>query len=131
MNSASITRIIIKRFRSFPTAALAFDNPLFVVGRNGSGKSMPPDRAYSEKGDQPPMSAACGIGLPRLGQTGSACFFHNPLYAKGVSGIESEPQELCAGNRNTILTVKRAGLGLVRQSWVTGRHISPNTNNIR
>ncbi|MHB9009044.1 MAG: AAA family ATPase, partial [Limisphaerales bacterium] len=30
---------IIKRFRSFPAATLNFDNPLFVVGRNGSGKS--------------------------------------------------------------------------------------------
>lgn len=39
MNSAPITKIIIKRFRSFPTATLAFDNPLFVVGRNGYGKS--------------------------------------------------------------------------------------------
>jgi predicted ATPase len=39
MKSAPITKIIIKRFRSFPTATLAFDNPLFVVGRNGSGKS--------------------------------------------------------------------------------------------
>lgn len=39
MNSAPITKIIIKRFRSFPTATLAFENPLFVVGRNGSGKS--------------------------------------------------------------------------------------------
>jgi predicted ATPase len=39
MNSAPITKLIIKRFRSFPTATLTFDNPLFVVGRNGSGKS--------------------------------------------------------------------------------------------
>ncbi|MBU6402968.1 MAG: AAA family ATPase, partial [Verrucomicrobia bacterium] len=39
MKSPPISKIIIKRFRSFPTATLAFDNPLFVVGRNGSGKS--------------------------------------------------------------------------------------------
>lgn len=39
MKSAPISKIIIKRFRSFPTATLSFDNPLFVVGRNGSGKS--------------------------------------------------------------------------------------------
>lgn len=39
MYSAPITKIIIKRFRSFPTATLSFDNPLFVLGRNGSGKS--------------------------------------------------------------------------------------------
>lgn len=35
MKSAPIT----KRFRGFPTATLTFDNPLFVVRRNGSGKS--------------------------------------------------------------------------------------------
>jgi len=39
MKSAPITKLLIKRFRSFPTATLTFDNPLFVVGRNGSGKS--------------------------------------------------------------------------------------------
>ena len=39
MKSAPITRLLIKRFRSFPTATLTFDNPLFIVGRNGSGKS--------------------------------------------------------------------------------------------
>jgi len=39
MKSSPITKIIIKRFRSFPSATLTFDNPLFIVGRNGSGKS--------------------------------------------------------------------------------------------
>lgn len=39
MKAPPITKLIIKRFRSFPTATLVFDNPLFVVGRNGSGKS--------------------------------------------------------------------------------------------
>lgn len=39
MSLAPITKVIVKRFRSFPAAVLEFDNPLFVVGRNGSGKS--------------------------------------------------------------------------------------------
>src|SRR5208283_5451707 len=39
MKLSPITKIIIKRFRSFPAATLTFDNPLFIVGRNGSGKS--------------------------------------------------------------------------------------------
>ena len=39
MNPTPITKIIIKRFRSFPSAVLEMDNPVFVVGRNGSGKS--------------------------------------------------------------------------------------------
>ncbi len=39
MNPTPITKIIIKRFRSFPSAVFEMDNPVFVVGRNGSGKS--------------------------------------------------------------------------------------------
>jgi predicted ATPase len=39
MKPAPITKVIIKRFRSFPAATFGFDNPLFVVGQNGSGKS--------------------------------------------------------------------------------------------
>ena len=39
MDTGPITRVVIKRFRSFPSAVLELDNPLFVVGRNGSGKS--------------------------------------------------------------------------------------------
>lgn len=39
MKSPPIKKMLLKRFRSFPTATLGFDNPLFIVGRNGSGKS--------------------------------------------------------------------------------------------
>jgi predicted ATPase len=35
----AIRRLILKRFRSIPTERLDFDNPTFLVGRNGSGKS--------------------------------------------------------------------------------------------
>lgn len=39
MKDMPIVKVVVKRFRSFPSAALKFDNPLFVVGCNGSGKS--------------------------------------------------------------------------------------------
>ena len=39
MADMPINKVIIKRFRSFPSATLTLDNPLFVVGCNGSGKS--------------------------------------------------------------------------------------------
>ena len=39
MNTTCIKKVVIKRFRSFPSATFSFDNPLFVVGQNGSGKS--------------------------------------------------------------------------------------------
>src|SRR5688572_486175 len=35
----AVRRLILKRFRSIPTEHLDFDNPTFLVGRNGSGKS--------------------------------------------------------------------------------------------
>lgn len=34
-----IKSLIIKRFRSIPSEKVDFDNPVFLVGRNGSGKS--------------------------------------------------------------------------------------------
>jgi predicted ATPase len=34
-----IKKLILKRFRSIPGEEVTFDNPTFVVGRNGSGKS--------------------------------------------------------------------------------------------
>lgn len=38
MSPGPIHRAVIKRFRSFPSAVLEMDNPVFVVGRNGAGK---------------------------------------------------------------------------------------------
>ncbi|MCU0914172.1 MAG: AAA family ATPase [Planctomycetes bacterium] len=34
-----VKRVIVKRFRSFPSDAVEFNNPVFLVGRNGAGKS--------------------------------------------------------------------------------------------
>src|SRR5437667_5395094 len=34
-----IRRLILKRFRSIPSEQVEFDNPTFLVGVNGSGKS--------------------------------------------------------------------------------------------
>lgn len=34
-----VRTLILKRFRSIPSDSVAFDNPTFLVGRNGSGKS--------------------------------------------------------------------------------------------
>jgi predicted ATPase len=39
MYPCPITKVIVKRFRSFPSAVMEFGNTVFVVGRNGSGKS--------------------------------------------------------------------------------------------
>jgi predicted ATPase len=34
-----VTELILKRFRSIPSERIEFDNPTFLVGQNGSGKS--------------------------------------------------------------------------------------------
>ena len=34
-----ISRLVLQRFRSIPSACITFDNPTIFVGRNGSGKS--------------------------------------------------------------------------------------------
>jgi predicted ATPase len=34
-----VKRVIVKRFRSFPSDVVDFNNPVFLLGRNGAGKS--------------------------------------------------------------------------------------------
>jgi len=79
MKSSPITKIIITRFRSFPTATLAFDNPLFVVGRNGSGKSNLSDVfSFVSEAMSSPLQAVFdrrgGIGAVRNRSSGQQSF---------------------------------------------------------
>ena len=39
MKDPILSRLVLKRFRSFPEEQVEFDNPTFLVGQNGSGKS--------------------------------------------------------------------------------------------
>lgn len=39
MTDPILSRLVLQRFRSFPAEQVEFDNPLFLVGQNGSGKS--------------------------------------------------------------------------------------------
>ncbi len=77
MKAPPVTRIIIKRFRSFPTATLVFDNPLFVVGRNGSGKSNLADAfSFVSEAMSSPLQAVFdrrgGIGAIRNRSSGQS-----------------------------------------------------------
>ena len=79
MKSSPITKIIIKRFRSFPTATLDFDNPLFIVGRNGSGKSNLSDAfSFVSEAMASPLQAVFdrrgGIGAVRNRSSGQQSF---------------------------------------------------------
>jgi predicted ATPase len=96
MKSSPITKIIIKRFRSFPTATLAFDNPLFVVGRNGSGKSNLSDVfSFVSEAMSSPLQAVFdrrgGIGAVRNRSSGQQSFPPNLGLAfefDPINGIE-------------------------------------------
>lgn len=79
MKSAPVTKIIIKRFRSFPTATLTFDNPLFIVGRNGSGKSNLSDVfSFVSEAMASPLQAVFdrrgGVGAVRNRSSGQQSF---------------------------------------------------------
>jgi predicted ATPase len=79
MKSSPITKIIIKRFRSFPAATLVFDNPLFIVGRNGSGKSNLSDAfSFVSEAMASPLQAVFdrrgGIGAVRNRSSGQQSF---------------------------------------------------------
>jgi predicted ATPase len=79
MKASPITKIIIKRFRSFPSATLIFDNPLFVVGRNGSGKSNLSDAfSFVSEAMASPLQAVFdrrgGIGAVRNRSSGQQSF---------------------------------------------------------
>ena len=39
MSKPFLRELKLKRFRSFPAEIVSFDNPTFLVGQNGSGKS--------------------------------------------------------------------------------------------
>ncbi len=39
MTVPMLKRLLLRRFRSFPAAVVEFDNPTFLVGQNGAGKS--------------------------------------------------------------------------------------------
>ena len=39
MSKPILSKLILKRFRSLPAEVVEFDNPTFLVGQNGSGKS--------------------------------------------------------------------------------------------
>jgi predicted ATPase len=96
MKSPPITRIIIKRFRSFPAATLAFDNPLFVVGRNGSGKSNLSDVfSFVSEAMSSPLQAVFdrrgGIGSVRNRSSGQQSFPPNLGLAfefGGANGVD-------------------------------------------
>jgi hypothetical protein len=66
MKSPPITKIIIKRFRSFPTATLVFDNPPVLLRRllaEANCQNIGVGRPIRRTQSQPAMSAIFNMGL--------------------------------------------------------------------
>ncbi|MCG2812994.1 MAG: AAA family ATPase [Candidatus Aminicenantes bacterium] len=63
MNIA-VNRLILKRFLSIPSEGISFDNPTFLVGRNGTGKSniCKAFRVLSEAMNLPLQAVFDGLG---------------------------------------------------------------------
>ena len=59
MNIPMLRNLSLKRFRSVSSAVLEFDNPTFLVGQNGAGKSNIVD-AFSFLSDDHPAVGSVG-----------------------------------------------------------------------
>lgn len=74
-----IRSLTLKRFRSFDSARIEFDNPTFLVGRNGAGKSNLVD-ALAFLGEA--MTAPLHTVMARRGGISTLC--HRPSSANGL-----------------------------------------------
>jgi predicted ATPase len=70
-----LSQLILKRFRSLPAEKVEFDNPTFLVGQNGSGKSNFADAfAFLAEAMASPLQAVLARrgGFSTVGHRGSA-----------------------------------------------------------
>ncbi|MXZ22395.1 MAG: AAA family ATPase [Caldilineaceae bacterium SB0665_bin_25] len=75
MSEPILRTLILKRFRSLPAEVVEFDNPTFLVGQNGSGKSNFADAfAFLAEAMASPLQAVLARrgGLSTVGNRGSA-----------------------------------------------------------
>ena len=87
MHKPLIRSLTLKRFRSVPAATIDFDNPTFLVGRNGAGKSNVIDAfAFLSEAMSVPLQAVFdkrgGIAAVRNRSSGKS---HPPNIALGIS----------------------------------------------
>ena len=75
MSKPILRELRLKRFRSLPAEVVEFDNPTFLVGQNGSGKSNFADTfAFLAEAMASPLQAVIARrgGFPTVGNRGSA-----------------------------------------------------------
>jgi len=119
--------LILKRFRSIPAETVAFDNPTFLVGQNGSGKSNFVDIfAFLAEAMVSPLQAVFdrrgGISAVRNRSSGQS---YPPNLGLGVTFGEVNGDTHSARYAFEIRALKNYGFEVVREQCVIKRKRGP------
>lgn len=101
-----IRRLLVKRFRSFVLSTIDFDNPTFLVGRNGAGKSNLVDALkFLSECVMAPLSAVFELrgGIEAVRNRSSGPSSHPPNL---VLGVEIGPMAGAEGGSRYVFEVK-------------------------
>lgn len=117
-----LRRLLLRRFRSLQEADIEFDNPTFMVGRNGSGKSNIADSFhFLSDAMRPPLQAAFdwrgGISAVR----NRPVIGHPPNLGIGVvlSGLNGE--SISARYAFELIPTRNQGFAVAREQCVVDR----------
>ena len=128
MSEPILRTLILKRFRSLPAEVVQFDNPTFLVGQNGSGKSNFADAfAFLAEAMASPLQAVLARrgGFPAVGNRRSARGRPSNL---GLAVILLQPDDDIAEARYgfELSAQGEYGFEVVREQcivrWVDGSH---------
>ena len=118
-----LRRLVLHRFRSFPAEQVEFDNPTFIVGQNGSGKSNFADAlTFLAEAMASPLQAVVEHrgGLATVGHRRSARSLPSNL---GLAVVLDNPDENTTLARYGFLLRPRKGYGfeVLREQCVVWR----------
>ena len=124
MPTPTLQRLLLRSFRSVPSAVIEFDNPTLLVGQNGAGKSNVVDAfAFLAELMSSPLSAAFdrrgGIAAVRNRRPGQS---HPPNIGFRVDLLSPDENTKEATYAFELRAMKNYGFEIVReQCVVTGR----------
>ena len=122
--------LILKRFRSIPSESVHFENPTFLVGRNGSGKSNLVDAFdFLAEAMTAPLQAVFdkrgGISVVR-NRTAGRSYPAEPWTRRRVGKINSE---VIGAVRLEVRRTKNYGFEVFREQCVV--HLAGSTSLLR
>jgi predicted ATPase len=120
---AILRSLILKRFRSIPAETVSFDNPTFLVGQNGSGKSNFVDAfAFLAEAMASPLQGVFdrrgGISPVRNRSSGQS---YPPNLGLGVTFGAVNRDTLSARYALEIRALKNYGFEIIREQCVVNR----------